>query len=179
MAKLFIPICGILLAILFSCGEEKVQIPVNKSQQEDLREDFMEMNRQFVELEEAEINHYIDSTKMEMGRCISGLRYHLIEKGEGDSIVENDKVTFQYTMAPLGGEPCDNMKDVVKTIIMGHTDIEKGVREAIPLLRTSGKGEFIVPSMLGYGVIGKGKCINSWTPLFMKLSIIEVEKANN
>ena len=178
MAKLFTPICGILLTILFSCGEEKVQIPVNKSQQEDLRDEFMELNKQFVELEEQEINRYIDSAKLEMDRRISGLRYHIIEKGEGDSIVENDKVTFQYTIAPLGGEPCENLKDVVKTITIGHTDIEKGVREAIPLLRASGKGEFIVPSMLGYGVIGKGKCINSWTPLFMRLSIIEVEKAN-
>lgn len=179
MARFAIHITGLLLILLAACGKEQVQIPVNKNQQEDIKEDFMEMNKQFVELEEAEINHYIDSTKMEMGRCISGLRYHIIEKGEGDSIVDNDKVTFQYTIAPLGGEPCESLTDVVKTITIGHTDIEKGIREAIPLLRVSGKGEFIVPAMLGYGVVGKGRCINSWTPLFMKLSIIEVERANN
>ena len=175
----FIPhIYALLLIALVACGKEQVQIPVNKSTQEDLKEDFMEMNKQFVELEEQEINHYIDSTKMEMGRRISGLRYHIIKKGEGDSIVENDKVTFQYTIAPLGGEPCENLTDVVKTITIGHSNIEKGVREAVTLLRVSGQGEFIVPAMLGYGVVGKGRCINSWTPLFMKLSVIEVEKAD-
>ncbi len=176
MAKCIVCIFGSLLFLLASCGKEQVQIPVNKNKQEDLREDFMELNRQFVELEDQEINRYIDSAKLEMKKSISGLRYHIIEVGEGDSIVENDKVTFQYTIAPLGGAPCENMTDMVKTITIGHSDIEKGVREAIPMLRTSGKGEFIVPSMLGYGVIGKGKCINSWTPLYMTLSIIEVER---
>lgn len=176
MAKCIVCIFGSLLFLLASCGKEQVQIPVNKNKQEDLREDFMELNRQFVELEDQEINRYIDSSKLEMKRSISGLRYHIIEVGEGDSIVENDKVTFQYTVAPLGGAPCENMTDMVKTITIGHSDIEKGVREAIPMLRTSGKGVFIVPSMLGYGVIGKGKCINSWTPLYMTLSIIEVER---
>lgn len=176
MAKYAVCIYGLLLFFFASCGKEQVQIPVNKNKQEDLREDFMELNRQFVELEDQEINRYIDSAKLEMKRSISGLRYHIIEVGEGDSIVENDKVTFQYTIAPLGGAPCENMSDMVKTITIGHSDIEKGVREAIPMLRTSGKGVFIVPSMLGYGVVGKGKCINSWTPLYMTLSIIEVER---
>ena len=178
MAKLATYIFGILVFALTSCGKEQVQIPVNKNERENLKEDFMEMNKQFVELEGQEINRYIDSTQLKMGKTISGLRYLIVEKGEGDSIVENDKVTFQYTIAPLGGEPCENLTNVVKTITIGHSDIEKGVREAIPLLRTSGKGKFIVPSMLGYGVVGKGRCINSWTPLFMDLSIIEVEKAN-
>ncbi len=179
MVKHLLHISILSLIILSSCGKEKVQIPVNKEKPEDFKDEFMELNRQFVELEEQEINHYIDSLGLDMGRTISGLRHHIIEKGEGDSIQENDKVTIRYTIAPLGGEPCPNITDVVKTITIGHNDIEKGIREAIPLLRATGKGEFIVPSMLGYGVIGKGKCINSWTPLFMELTIIEVDKNRN
>lgn len=179
MDKFRLHISALLLVVLFSCGKEQVQIPVNKEKQEDFKDEFMELNRQFVELEDQEINRYIDSLHLNMGKTISGLRHHIIEKGEGDSIRENDKVTVRYTIAPLGGEPCQDLTDVVKTITIGHNDIEKGIREAIPMLRASGKGEFIVPSMLGFGVIGKGKCINSWTPLFLSLTVIEVEKANN
>lgn len=176
MNKRILWFSAILSTLLLACGKEQVQVPVNKIETEHIQESLIEMNKQFYELEEQEINHYIDSLHLEMGRTSSGLRYHIIEPGEGDSIRNNDQVTFQYTIGPLGEEPCDNITDVVKTITMGHSDIEKGIREAIPLLRTSGRGEFILPSVIAYGVPGKGKCINSWTPVFMKLSIIEVKR---
>ena len=72
MAKCIVCIFGSLLFLLASCGKEQVQIPVNKNKQEDLREDFMELNRQFVELEDQEINRYIDSAKLEMKKIHHG-----------------------------------------------------------------------------------------------------------
>lgn len=164
------------LTLLCACGDEKVQIPVNKIEMEHTQENLLEMNKQFHELEEQEISHYIDSLHLDMGKTSSGLRYHIIEPGKGDSILSNDEVTYQYTIGPLGEEPCDKITDVVKTVRLGHADIEVGIRESIRLLREGGKGEFIIPSVIAFGVPGKGKCINSWTPVFMKLSIIEVKK---
>lgn len=166
----------VLLALLCACGKEQVQVPVNKIEQDHLQESLLEMNKQFYELEDQEINHYIDSLHLEMSRTSSGLRYHITQPGEGDSIRSNDEVTFQYTIAPLGEAPCEKITNVVRTITIGHSDIEKGIREAILLLRTSGSGEFILPSVIAYGVPGNGKCINSWTPVSMQLSIIEVKK---
>lgn len=179
MNKLSVVLSLLLFPLLFSCGKEQVQVPVNKIEKDHMQENLLEMNRQFHELEEQEINHYIDSMGLDMNRTSSGLRYHIEALGEGDSILSNDEVTFQYTIGPLGEGPCEKMTDVVKTIVVGHSDIEPGIRESIRLLRSSGNGEFILPSVIAFGVPGKGKCINSWTPVFMKLSIIEVKKGNN
>lgn len=172
------PLIALILASLFACGKEQVQVPVNKIEPEQVKENLLEMNKQFYELEEQEINHYIDSLHLEMSRTSSGLRYHIIEKGAGDSIVGDDEVTIKYTIGPLGEEPCDKITDVVTTVKIGHTDIEKGIREAIPLMRNGGSGEFILPSVIAFGVPGKGKCINSWTPVFMKMAILEVKSGN-
>lgn len=177
MDKTSIRILGLsILTFLASCGKEQVQIPVNKVEKEDITDNLIEMNKQFFELENQEIDHYIDSLKLDMEKTISGLRYHIIQKGEGDSIGVDDKVTIKYTIGPLGETPCEKLTNVVKTVTLGHSDIEKGIREAIPMMRESGEGEFILPSVIAYGVPGFGKCINGWTPVFMKLSIIEVNK---
>lgn len=177
MDKTSIRILGlVILTLLASCGKEQVQIPVNKVEKEDITDNLIEMNKQFFELENQEIDHYIDSLKLDMGKTISGLRYHIIQKGVGDSIKADDEVTIKYTIGALGEAPCEKLTDVVKTVTLGHSDIEKGIREAIPMMRESGEGEFILPSVIAYGVPGYGKCINGWTPVFMKLSIIEVNK---
>jgi FKBP-type peptidyl-prolyl cis-trans isomerase len=165
---------SIITLSLFSCREPAPQVPANKLSETSISEEMMLMNKEFAELEIEEINLYIDSLNLDMSQTVTGLRYKIIKEGEGEPLQKGDRVTFNYSIRTLDNMECEELKNVTKTIELGTGAIEKGVEEAIMLLRVSGKGWFIIPSYLAYGVPGYKNCISSWTPVFCEINIIDV-----
>lgn len=162
-----------LLLLLFSCREPAPQVPANKLQNESVSEDLMLLNREFAKFENEEINHYVDSLNLDMQRTSTGLRYKIIEEGEGEYPAKGNKVTFRYSVRPLNGIVCEKLDKVVKTIEIGKGITERGLEEAVLMLKVTGKGEFIIPSHLAYGVSGYKDCIAGWTPVFCEINLIE------
>ena len=158
---------------LYSCREPAPQIPANKLTEISISEDMMLLNKEFVELENEEINHYIDSLKLDMMQTTTGLRYKILNEGEGEPPRKGDEITFGYSIRTLDNLECENLKNVIKTIELGKNAIENGIEEAVMLLKVSGKGQFIIPSYLAYGVSGYKNCVPAWTPVFCEINIIE------
>ena len=165
MAALFV------LLLLASCGERAPQIPANKLPDDSFSTDLMELNREFAELEDAEINHYIDSLHLDMQQTATGLRYWIVNAGDGDFLQKGDKVTFDYTIRLLDNTLC--VENSLKTIELGKGAIERGIEEAIRLLKVRGNGKFIIPSHLAFGVVGYKNCVPPWTPVFCEISLIK------
>ncbi len=161
--------------LLFSCGEPAPQVPANKLTETSITEDMMLLNREFTELENEEINHYVDSLNPDMAQTSTGLRYKIIGEGVGEFPQKGDKVTFSYSVRTLDNVECEELKNVKKTVELGKGSIESGIEEAIMLLKTSGKGQFIIPSYLAYGVSGYKNCIPAWSPVFCEINIIEIK----
>ncbi len=136
----------------------------------------MLMNKEGVEFQNEEIEHYIDSLKLDMKQTSTGLRYKIIDEGKGNFFEKNDRVTFIYSIRSLlDNMECEALKNVTKTVQLGKNEIENGIEEAIMLLKVSGKGQFIIPSYLAYGMPGYKDCVPALTPVFCEINIIEEE----
>lgn len=171
---LFLLACAAM--VVASCSDPAPQVPYNKIEKEDPNARLLEMNKEFAAIEDSLIRAYVDSSKVPFTTTKSGLRYCITNYGVGDSVRKTDDVTFRYTVRPLDGVACDKLTDAVKTVNLEKGDLERGFREALLMLRTSGSGIFVMPSFLGYGVVGVPKCIPAWTPVECHITLIEIEK---
>jgi len=159
---------------LYSCGGGHApQIPANKLSETSISEEMILLNKQFMEFENEEINHYIDSLNLNMLETPTGLRYKILSEGEGEPLQKGDEITFNYSIRTLDNLVCESLTNVTKTIELGKGAIETGIEEAVMLLKVSGSGQFIIPSYLAFGVPGYGSCIAAWTPIFSEINIIE------
>jgi hypothetical protein len=164
----------LLIFLLFSCREPAPQVPVNKLPEVSLSEKSILLNKEFVEFEREEIDHYIDSLKLDMSQTITGLRYKIIKEGDGGFPRKKDKVTFRYSIRTLDNVECEELKNVTKTVELGKGALRSGIEEAVMLLKASGQGWFIIPSYLAYGVPGYKNCVPPWTPVFCEINVINV-----
>ena len=163
-----------LSLITFSCREHAPQVPANKLPDVSISEELMLLNKEFVELENEEINYYIDSLNLDMSQTVTGLCYHIIKEGDGGFPQKKDKVTFRYSIRTLDDTECEELKNVTETVELGKGAIINGIEEAVMLLKVSGQGRFIIPSYLAYGVPGYKNCVPSWTPVFCEISVIRI-----
>lgn len=167
---------GVALLLMGCRGDDRPQVPYNKLPKSTVQEDFLAMNRGFLELEREDIKHYIDSLDLKMDSTMSGLLYRIDEVGYGDSVSKTDEVTIRYTLTLLDGTTCDDLRDVARIVRLGKGNLIKGMEEAVRMLKVSGSGTFIIPSYLAYGVSGKKGCIPPWNPVFCKVTLIEINK---
>ena len=169
--------CALLFSLLIGCSDLAPQIPYNKIKKENVSDNLLEMNKVFAQIEDSLINDYVGNLDVNVTTTESGLRYYITQKGTGKRVVENGRVTYRYSVRPIDGEPCDKLTNVVKTVQLDRTDIEKGFREALSLLSVNETGQFIMSSYLGYGVVGVPNCIQPWTPVVCEITLLEVEES--
>lgn len=169
-------IIGLLPFLLVACSDPAPQIPNNKIQQENPTESFMELNKEFAAIEDSMISSYMDSLSVPFTTTKSGIRYYITKEGDGDTVSATDDVTYRYSVRMLDGTSCEKLTDVVKTVNLEKSELERGYREALRLLKVSGTGVFVMPSFMAYGVIGVPNCIPAWTPVECTITLLEVTK---
>jgi FKBP-type peptidyl-prolyl cis-trans isomerase len=168
---------GFIFSLFFlhfiSCKEPAPQVPANKLKDNSLDYDMMLLNKEFAALEKEEVNHYIDSLGLDMKETPLGIRYRIIQEGNGDIPEKGNTVTVNYSIRALDGDICRQLRNKTKTIIIGKGEIERGIEESVLLLSVNGKGEFIVPSYLAYGVSGLKGCVPPWTAVICEITLLE------
>lgn len=169
--------CTLLVSLLVGCSDPAPQIPYNKVKKENMSDNLLEMNKVFAQIEDSLINDYVVKLNVEVTTSKSGLRYYITQKGTGKKASDKDKVTYRYSVRPIDGDSCEKLTNVVKTVQLDRTDIEKGFREALSLLSVNETGQFIMSSYLGYGVVGVPNCIQPWTPVVCEITLLEVEES--
>ena len=97
---------------------------------------------------DTKIQSYIKKNKLEMEYSPSGLYYRIIEEGEGDFILYNDLVSFEYTGTLLDGTQFDKSEGAVEFKV---NQLIAAWKETMSMLKPGGKAEIIAPPQLGYG----------------------------
>ncbi|HPI68115.1 MAG TPA: FKBP-type peptidyl-prolyl cis-trans isomerase [Bacteroidales bacterium] len=147
----------------------------HESQEEILlpdTEDMAEMNRYLVQKDKERIENYIERRGLSMTESSSGLWYYIEDEGEGKSFSDNDRIVMEYTCFLIDGTPCYSSAELgPRQVVLGRTEIEPGLDQALRLLRPGGKGLFILPSFLGYGLKGDGKKIPARATLVYEIDI--------
>ena len=168
---------GILIVVflMFTACHERQQ---NQSQVNDsqLKESLEKANRYMVSDEEEDIKNYIDRHKLDMVATGTGLRYQIIQQGEGEQIRPGQTVTVDYVLKNIMGDVIysgDN--EGIMTFDVGCGDVVSGLDEALTYLHKGDVAKIIIPSHLGYGLLGDQKSIPERATLIYVVKIVDVK----
>ncbi len=110
-----------------------------------------------VAYENEQIKKYIADKDLQPDTTASGLIYVRTQEGEGSSPANGDYVKIKYVGKLLDGRVFDSTSTTTFNFTVGFNQVIKGMDESVKLLKPGGKGTFIIPYDLGYGVSGQGQ----------------------
>ncbi|MBQ3709317.1 MAG: FKBP-type peptidyl-prolyl cis-trans isomerase [Bacteroidales bacterium] len=170
-ALIVLAVCGLLC----SC-QEAVQKPDQTSSERQIRESLERANRYMVNDEEEDIGNYVRRHQLEMTSTGTGVRYQIVEEGKGSLIQPGQKVTIDYVLYDLVGDVVySSEKDGLMEFVVSRSEVPSGLDEAVRLLREGDGAWVIVPSHLGYGILGDQNRVPSRATLIYYLKIEKVE----
>lgn len=107
----------------------------------------------------------------------SGLRYKMIQKGEGKRAEAGKTVAVHYEGSLENGKVFDSSYPRKKPIEfrLGQGQVIEGWDEGIALLQVGDKARFVIPSDLAYGASGAGGVIPPHATLIFDVELMEVK----
>jgi FKBP-type peptidyl-prolyl cis-trans isomerase len=107
----------------------------------------------------------------------SGLRYQIIQKGNGTAAEKGKKVSVHYQGALENGQVFDSSYKRKQPIEfqLGVGQVIEGWDEGIALLKVGDKARFVIPSYLGYGASGAGGVIPPDATLVFDVELMDVK----
>lgn len=175
-SRFLILVLAVLAALACSC--RRTVVTVQKEQGADnARNEMMSAQEIAVRQELESIAAFLQRSGMEMSQSGNGLYYH-IEKGsdpKAPCVERGNAVRLAYTLRLLNGEQiaCSE-KNGLKTFIVGKSEVETGLTEAVLMMRKGDRAQLIIPSHLAFGFSGNGKEIPPMATLLYEISVEEV-----
>ena len=170
----------LIVTLLFwsACQQKGTQQkPVENRQ---LKEDLMDANRIMHENEEVDIENYVKRVGWNMTTTATGLRYNVYEEGNGKMGEEGLIAVFNYEVKLINGKVCYNSTDLgTKQFIIGKSDVEGGLNEAMSLLQVGDRAKLILPSHLAFGLVGDDNCIPRKAILIYDVHIVDFIEPTN
>ncbi|VAW11128.1 Peptidyl-prolyl cis-trans isomerase [hydrothermal vent metagenome] len=107
----------------------------------------------------------------------TGLRYKIIQKGDGAKAEAGRKVSVHYEGSLLNGQVFDSSYKRNQPIDfqLGVGQVIKGWDEGILLLQVGDKARFVIPSNLGYGSAGAGGAIPPDATLIFDVELMGID----
>jgi peptidyl-prolyl cis-trans isomerase A (cyclophilin A) len=107
----------------------------------------------------------------------SGLRYKIIQKGNGKQAEAGKTVSVHYTGQLENGKTFDSSYPRKKPIEfpLGRGNVIEGWDEGIALLQVGDKARFVIPAYLGYGERGAGGVIPPNATLVFDVELMDVK----
>jgi len=107
----------------------------------------------------------------------SGLRYKVIQKGNGKQAEKGKTVSVHYKGALENGQEFDSSYKRKQPIDfpLGKGQVIEGWDEGIALLQVGDKARFVIPSHLGYGERGAGGVIPPGATLIFDVELVDVK----
>ncbi|AND63173.1 peptidylprolyl isomerase [Flavobacterium covae] len=119
----------------------------------------------------------VDKLSAGFERTESGLRYKIIQKGEGKKAEKGKTVSVHYQGALENGQVFDSSYKRKQPIDfpLGKGYVIEGWDEGIALLQVGDKARFVIPSYLGYGDRGAGGVIPPNATLVFDVELMDVK----
>jgi FKBP-type peptidyl-prolyl cis-trans isomerase len=172
----------ILGYLFFAACQETNQNKENKPNfnKVKINQQFIKANQQVVIKENDEMDYFQKSHKYPFIKTTSGVRYYVYKPSVlGDSIINGDVLTINYTLSLIDGTVCySSEKDGVKQFKVGMQDVEDGLHKAVLHLKQGDKALILIPSHLAHGLLGDSKRIPPQSPILYDIEILLVKKSN-
>jgi len=126
------------------------------------------------ELDRNIIINYVIDHKLDMKSTESGIYYQILKKGKGEFPTIQDEIVANYHGTFLDGTVFDSTKDKNPFEYPIHR-LNEGWKEILPMMKSGGKGIFIIPSKLCYGKKGFGDLIPPNTILKFEIELLGIK----
>ena len=134
-------------------------------------------NKYFSRSDAMKIEDYCRRHNLETKETGTGLRYVILQHGNGELIAEKDEVTFHYTIRLINDAVVESSEQKgPKKIIVGYSSEISGLTEGLLLLRKGDRALFIIPSHLAYGWVTGSSNIPPKSILIYEIKVLEVKK---
>ncbi|UNY97397.1 peptidylprolyl isomerase [Zhouia spongiae] len=127
--------------------------------------------------EKAQREEELEKVSAGFDKTESGLRYKIIEKGNGPKAEKGQTVSVHYEGALTSGQVFDSSFKRKQPIefTLGIGQVIAGWDEGIGLLNVGDKARFVIPSELGYGSRGAGGVIPPDAVLVFDVKLVDVK----
>jgi len=177
MNSMFNPYFTLLLAGLLFLGascknKEPEPAPIDPAQ---LKESLMRVNKTLAHEENMAIDRYIERRSLKMERTGTGLRYLVLNPGNGPKAATGMRATVNYRIELLDGTYCYSSDSLGPHVFKVDEDqIESGIHEGIKYLSKGGKAKFILPSHLAHGLLGDQDKIPAKSSVVYDIEVVEL-----
>lgn len=125
----------------------------------------------------AKMNAELDKIAAGFEKTESGLRYKIIQNGNGAKAVQGKQISVHYKGQLADGTVFDSSYQRKQPIdfTVGIGQVIKGWDEGLQLLKVGDKARLVIPSHLGYGSQGAGGVIPPDATLIFDVELMEVK----
>lgn len=172
----FFKVAGLLLLFfIVSCSTNEGPEKQEEIDPRQFKQALEKVNKYEVQKESDEINQYVLRHKWDMTKTGTGLRYIIVEKGNGVQPESGSFVTVNYKISLLDGTVCySSEKDGAKEFKVEGDNIESGLHEAVLLMHVGDKAKFILPSYMANGMQGDNDMIPPLSAILVDLELLSV-----
>lgn len=105
----------------------------------------------------------------------SGLKYVILEEGNGAKPIQGDPIQVHYTLRLNDGEKLDSSYDRNQPLdaTVGVTGLIQGWMEALTMFNRGSKVFLIIPAELGYGSRGAGGVVPPNATLYFDMEVLD------
>lgn len=163
-------------SFLFLFGACRDSKPDTTMDTQELKGSLEKANRYLINDEEEDIQNYISRHKLDMISTGTGLRYQILKQGSGPVIEPGQIVTVEFVLNDIRGDvvySSENEGDMKFTV--GHSDVVSGLDEVVRYLHLNDVAKVIIPSHLGYGLLGDQKSIPERATLIYTIKIKDIQ----
>ncbi|MDO9257011.1 MAG: FKBP-type peptidyl-prolyl cis-trans isomerase [Bacteroidales bacterium] len=159
-----------------SCSYKKDGGETKSLNLDQVNEKLLKANKVAIEFERKQIDKLIDSSGWNMQVTATGLRYEIIENGNGTKAETGKLARFEYETKLITGKIVySSALTGPKEFRIGSGGVESGLEEGILLLQAGDKARFVIPSFLAHGLSGDQDKIPPKATLIYTIKLIELE----
>jgi len=142
---------------------------------QEMQKKIEDQNNEFIIKDSLALSNYL-SGQNDIQTTSTGLKYQVIQKGNGKAVKKGDKVTVKYRGSLLDGVVFDETKEgnPAFTFTVGAGQVIAGWDEGFQLMKQGDKLKLIIPWTLGYGPRGSGP-IPPYSTLLFDVELVKVD----
>jgi FKBP-type peptidyl-prolyl cis-trans isomerase FkpA len=172
---LFYFLSFIISGMMVSCNNT-TEAPKREINRKTIEEPLLNANKQAMKVEDEQIENYIQRHKWKMTKTGSGLRYAIYKNGDGPKAETGKIAVINYSVELISGEEIySSGKDGAKEFLIGKGGVESGIEEGILLLHVGDHAKFIIPSHLGFGLIGDQNKVPPKSTLIYDIELLDLK----
>lgn len=142
----------------------------------ELSEPLIQENIKVTREEDRAIDLYVERHQWVMEKTGTGLRYMILEKGNGISAEKGMEATVEYEIRLLDNTLCySSFEKGPRKFLIGKDNVESGIHEGITLLHVGDKARFILPSYLAHGLSGDNNKIPPRSSLLVDIKLLRLD----